>query len=108
MNAFRQGALELTRKIPKGRITTYKQLAVALGKPMAFRAVGNALHSNPDLIKVPCYRVVKENGFLGGYKLGMQKKKALLESEGIKFKGNKILNFHEAKMRETRERARHL
>jgi len=95
MKAFRQRALELTKKIPKGKITTYKQLALALGRPRAFRAVGNALHANPDLIKVSCYRIVKENGFIGGYKRGMRKKKALLESEGIKFNNLKITNFNE-------------
>ena len=53
--------------IPRGRVTTYKELAKYLGKPKAARAVGNACGANPDAPRVPCHRVVRSDGRLGGY-----------------------------------------
>ena len=81
---FDEDVLKLCKKIPKGKVTTYKEIAVALNCPMAMRAVGNALNKNPEPIKVPCHRVVCFNGHIGDYAAGRLKKIELLESEGVK------------------------
>ena len=83
MDAFGKSVLELAREIPEGKVTTYKELARAVGNPKAARAVGSALNKNPHPIKVPCHRVIKSNGSIGGYTLGARKKKELLEREGV-------------------------
>ena len=73
------------RKIPKGSVKTYSQVASAIGKPRAIRAVANAIGKNPYPIKIPCHRVIKSNGSLGGYsaKGGIKMKRKLLKKEGI-------------------------
>ncbi len=78
-------------KIPKGRVSTYKEVAELTGRPMAFRAVGNALNGNPDPKTVPCHRVVKSDGSVGGYKYGTNKKISLLKKEGVRIKGKKVV-----------------
>ncbi|MGY9058690.1 MAG: methylated-DNA--[protein]-cysteine S-methyltransferase [Candidatus Puniceispirillales bacterium] len=72
-------------KIPKGKVRTYKQLAKLIGKPKAARAVANACGQNPHPITIPCHRVIRSNGELGGYsgKGGTQQKKELLKKEGV-------------------------
>src|SRR3989338_7525928 len=90
MDNFSESVLRLAAKIPKGKVATYKRIAVALGKPKAARAVGNALHKNPHLIKIPCHRVVKSNGRIGGYALSAKRKIILLKKEGIEIKNGKI------------------
>ena len=72
-------------KIPKGKVRTYKQLAKLIGKPKAARAVANACGQNPHPIAIPCHRVIRSNGELGGYsgKGGTQQKKELLKKEGV-------------------------
>jgi methylated-DNA-[protein]-cysteine S-methyltransferase len=87
---FQQQVYNLTARIPKGRISTYQAIASALKKSGASRAVGNALHKNPYAPKVPCHRVIKSDGRLGGYAGGSAKKKALLKKEGISITGDKI------------------
>lgn len=74
---------ELT-KIPKGKTITYAELAKRVGKPLAVRAVGNAVGKNPLLEKIPCHRVVRSDGKLGGYsgKGGVKRKLELLKKEG--------------------------
>jgi len=93
MTVFENKILALVKKIPKGKISTYKIIAIKLGNKNLARAIGNALSKNPHLFKIPCHRIVKSNGELGGYKLGLAKKKKILQDEGIKVKGNKIVNF---------------
>ena len=75
-------------KIPKGKTTSYKELAIKLGKPKAYRAVANACAKNPLLEIIPCHRVIREDGKMGGYngKKGVKRKKKLLKSEGVKLK----------------------
>ena len=92
---FDERVWNLLRRIPKGTVTTYKQIAAAVGNPNAARAVGNACNRNPDAPKVPCHRVVKSSGELGGYAKGAARKAALLRSEGIIVKNNKVLEFRE-------------
>ena len=58
--------LELS-KIPKGETRTYKEIAIAIGHPLAVRAVANACGKNPNPIKIPCHRVIRSDGKLGGY-----------------------------------------
>ena len=72
-------------KIPKGRTQTYKEIAKLIGKPKASRAVANACGQNRYLIKIPCHRVIRSDGNIGGYsgKGGMREKKRLLKNEGV-------------------------
>ena len=76
------------RKIPKGKVKTYLDIAKAIGKPMASRAVANAVGKNPYPITIPCHRVIRSNGSLGGYsgKGGIKKKRRLLELEKVYLK----------------------
>ncbi|RZD35079.1 MAG: 6-O-methylguanine DNA methyltransferase [Methanobacteriota archaeon] len=73
------------KKIPRGEVRTYKEIAIKIGKPKAARAVANACALNPNPIIVPCHRVIKSNGELGGYSGpgGIKQKKELLENEGL-------------------------
>ncbi len=73
------------RKIPKGSIKNYSEVAKALGNPLAVRAVANAIGKNPYPSKIPCHRVIRSDGSLGGYsgKGGVKTKKKLLKKEGI-------------------------
>jgi methylated-DNA-[protein]-cysteine S-methyltransferase len=86
---FAQKCYSLVRKVPEGKVTTYKSLANELGT-RAYRAVGSAMAKNPDIPKTPCHRVVASDGTLGGYALGIQRKIALLKKEGVGVKNNKI------------------
>ena len=72
--------------IPKGHVLTYQELATKIGKPKAVRAVANAVGKNPLAPDVPCHRVVRTDGGLGGYsgKGGIKRKLALLKKEGVK------------------------
>ncbi len=89
---FNQKCYELLSKIPKGKISTYKQIANILNTK-AYRAVGNAMANNPNPIISPCHRVIKSNGYIGGYTLGVKKKISLLKNEGIVIKKNEIIDF---------------
>jgi methylated-DNA-[protein]-cysteine S-methyltransferase len=73
------------RKIPKGKVKTYLEVAKAIGKPKAFRAVANAVGKNPYPPKIPCHRVIRSDGSLGGYsgKGGIQQKRRLLRLEKV-------------------------
>ena len=79
-------------EVPKGKVTTYRELAHALGTK-AYRAVGQALNRNPHLMKVPCHRVIKSNGEVGGYALGIDRKKELLKMEGVQVEANGRINL---------------
>ena len=73
------------KKIPYGTVKTYSQVAKSIGKPLAVRAVANAIGKNPYSPHIPCHRVIRSDGSLGGYsgKGGKKTKKLLLKSEGI-------------------------
>ena len=73
------------RKIPRGSVKTYSQVAKSIGKPLAVRAVANAIGKNPYAPKIPCHRVIRSDGSLGGYsgKGGVKTKRFLLQKEGI-------------------------
>ncbi len=83
---------ELLSQIPKGKVTTYKEIAQKLNSK-AYRAVGTLIGKNPNAPKVPCHRVVSSNGSIGGYAFGVNKKIELLQKEGIKVKDSKVINF---------------
>ena len=74
------------RKIPRGSVRTYSQVAKDIGKPLAIRAVANAIGKNPYAPKIPCHRVIRSDGTIGGYsgKGGLKTKRFLLKKEGIK------------------------
>jgi AraC family transcriptional regulator, regulatory protein of adaptative response / methylated-DNA-[protein]-cysteine methyltransferase len=69
-------------EVPTGSVTTYGRLAAALGRPGAARAVGGAVGANPVAYVIPCHRVVRATGELGGYRWGVERKRAMLEWEG--------------------------
>ena len=73
------------KKIPKGQVRTYSEVAKAINKPKSVRAVANAIGKNPYAPKIPCHRVIRSDGSLGGYsgKGGINTKRKLLKSEGI-------------------------
>ena len=73
------------KTIPKGKVKTYLDVAKSIGKPRAFRAVANAVGKNPYPLKIPCHRVIRSDGSLGGYsgKGGISKKRQLLKSEKV-------------------------
>ncbi|MEI6896868.1 MAG: MGMT family protein [Psychromonas sp.] len=91
-NHFNQQCYALLKLIPLGNVVTYGDIAHALGTK-AYQAVGNAMAHNPDPIVVPCHRVVKANGDIGHYALGITKKIQLLNTEGVQVEHGKIVNF---------------
>jgi methylated-DNA-[protein]-cysteine S-methyltransferase len=84
---FAGRVLKATAKVPFGRVTTYRDVAKAAGNIKATRAAGNALGSNPIPIVVPCHRVLRTGGGLGGYRGGLDRKMLLLELEGYEATG---------------------
>lgn len=83
MTLFQEKIYGVVRRIPKGKTMTYKKVAEAVGSPKAWRAVGNVLNKNRDK-NVPCHRVIRSNGKIGGYKNGTEKKAFLLNKENVK------------------------
>jgi AraC family transcriptional regulator of adaptative response/methylated-DNA-[protein]-cysteine methyltransferase len=79
--AFQRQVWEELRRIPVGETRTYSQVAAAIGHPAAVRAVGNACANNPVAIAIPCHRVLRNNGKLGGYAWGIKRKQALIAAE---------------------------
>jgi O-6-methylguanine DNA methyltransferase len=77
-------------KIKKGSVATYKGIATIIGQPKACRAVGNALNKNTSPL-VPCHRIVRSDGSIGGFRHGTEKKVKLLKSEGIRIEKGKIV-----------------
>ncbi len=82
--AFQRRVWEALRRIPRGETRTYSQIADEIGQPTATRAVANACAKNPTPVVVPCHRVVRTDGGLGGYALGIDRKKKLLTQEGAR------------------------
>ena len=90
--SFNQKVWRLIAKIPKGKVTTYKEIARKL-KTKAYRAVGNACNKNPYAPEVACHRVVSSNGSIGGYAHGIKKKIEILKKEKVFVKNNRIVDF---------------
>jgi methylated-DNA-[protein]-cysteine S-methyltransferase len=97
--SFAQKVYELCSKVPKGRITTYKEIGKAIGiGGMVYRAVGVALKHNPCAPIVPCHRVVASDGSIGGFNgqtngIWIAKKIRLLKEEGVTVKDGRIVDF---------------
>ena len=90
---FQQKVWDACKKIPKGRVSTYYGIAKMIKNPRASRAVGNALNANPYAPRVPCHRIVRSNGEIGGFAHGQKAKSKLLKKEGIEVKTSKVVNF---------------
>ena len=91
LTIFQKKVYDATSKIPLGYVSTYGQIAEVIGRKKSVRAVGNALNCNPfPKIKVPCHRVIKSNGEVGGYAGGTSAKVKVLRQEGITIENNKI------------------
>jgi len=86
---FETRCYELLKLIPKGKVTTYGEIARALNTK-AYQAVGNAMAKNKNLLVIPCHRVIRSNGEIGNYALGAEKKAALLREEGVDLEGDKV------------------
>jgi O-6-methylguanine DNA methyltransferase len=88
---FREKVYEYTRKIPRGKVATYGQLARLVGVPKAARAVGMCMRTNPDAPNTPCHRVVSANGSLTGYSAagGLTQKRKMLIREGVVMVGER-------------------
>jgi len=87
---FEKAVLVATFKIPKGKVSTYKKIAKKIGRPRAYRAVGNALHKNPLAPIVPCHRVVRSDGKFGGEEKGAESRRNLLQKEGIPIENGRV------------------
>jgi len=81
-SSFKEKVLKIVSDIPKGEVLSYQKVAEKAGNSRAFRAVGNILNKNYDP-KIPCHRVIKSNGTVGGYNRGSKKKINILKSEGF-------------------------
>ncbi|MCH7850188.1 MAG: MGMT family protein [Nanoarchaeota archaeon] len=92
MKTFNERCYDKLKKVPRGRVTTYRELARSLGTS-AYRAVGNAMNKNPYSPEVPCHRVVNSDGRVGGYAGGEVEKIQMLKGEGIKISNGKIVDF---------------
>jgi len=79
---FSEKVFKVVSKIPRGKILTYKEVARRAGSPNAYRAVGNILNTNHDP-KIPCHRVIRSDGTLGGYNRGHANKVKILRKEGV-------------------------
>jgi O-6-methylguanine DNA methyltransferase len=91
---FQEEVLNLVKQIPEGKVTTYGEIAREItGSVRAARAVAQAVAKNPYPLIIPCHRVVRSNGDVGGYSLGVDKKIRLLRAEGVVIKGRKVVNF---------------
>jgi len=92
---FAEKALSLIKRIPRGRVTTYSEIAKTIGSPKASKAIGKIIASNSHLKSVPFHRVVKSNGKIGGSKAATRNRSSLLKKEGIKVeKGRVSLDRH--------------
>ena len=82
MTSFATKVLAVVKRIPRGKTLTYGEVARRAGRPRAYRAVGNVLNRyDSRLIRVPCHRVIRSDGSVGGYRWGSAKKRALLRKE---------------------------
>ena len=86
---FKEQCYALLKLIPKGKVTTYKELARALGTK-AWRAVGSAMAKNTRLLAIPCHRVVRSDGSVGQYAQGPARKSKILEQEGVVVSDGKV------------------
>lgn len=98
---FSEACYQLVRRIPVGRVATYGDVAVAIGRPGAARAVGTAMRLNGDAPRTPCHRVVPSTGEIGNYsgRRGPQDKIALLRKEGVSVANGRVVDFERVRWR---------
>lgn len=89
MTIFQKKVYKAVCRIPVGHAATYQAVADAIGQPGAARAVGNALNRN-ESTSVPCHRVIRSDGYAGGYRYGMRAKIKKLHQEGVLFDGHRV------------------
>ena len=89
MKSFNERCYQVLKKVPRGKVTTYQEIAKVL-KSKAYRAVGNAMNRNPHAPQVPCHRVVRSNGEVGGFASGTKNKISMLKKEGVEIRGEKV------------------
>ena len=87
--SFNERCYEVLKKVPRGKVTTYKEIAKKL-KSKGYRAVGNAMNKNPYAPRVPCHRVVCSDGKVGGFAHGTKKKIEMLRKECVEISNGKI------------------
>lgn len=88
---FQEKVYQIVKKIPKGKVMSYKEVARVVGKPRAYRAIGNALNKSASWrTDIPCHRVIRSDGKVGGYRLGKKKKILALKKEGVTIKQKEI------------------
>ncbi len=104
LGAFTQKVLNELRKIPRGQVKTYGWLAKKIGKPKAARAVGQALKRNPIPIIIPCHRIIRDDGTIGGFSMGVNIKERLLALEGCTSRNSKELSVSLAHNSELRSK----
>ena len=93
MTDFQSQCYKALKKVPRGMVITYAGLAEMIGRPKAHRAVGSAMNKNPFAPEVPCHRVVKSNGELGGFADDTSVKIKRLQEEGVLVCDNKVVDF---------------
>jgi methylated-DNA-[protein]-cysteine S-methyltransferase len=81
-------------EVPKGKITTYRELSKAVGIKNGQRFIGNVMNKNPYPAIIPCHRVVKSDGSIGGYAYGEKVKTKMLKQEGVKIKNGKVIDWN--------------
>ena len=98
--AMKEQVYELVKSIPRGKVATYGQIALYLGNRNFAQVVGNILHGNPDPEHIPCHRVVNAQGRLSrSYAFGgIEAQRRLLESEGVVFKNNQVVDLGVSQM----------
>ena len=104
VSAFRRRVIATVRRIPAGKVATYGDIAELAGRPRAWRAVGNIMHSCGDPA-TPCHRVIGAGGALGGYGGNLQLKRELLRAEGVEVARMRIRRFNHVRWRSRRQAA---
>ncbi|HWP78609.1 MAG TPA: MGMT family protein [Candidatus Nitrosotenuis sp.] len=99
MNDLERQVYKILLKVPKGKVTTYGELAKAVGLKNGQRAIGRIMNKNPYPVIIPCHRVVKSDGKIGGYFFGQDIKTKMLSDEGITIKNGKIENWEKSVFR---------
>lgn len=93
---FKEKVYQVVAKIPKGRVLSYQEVAKRAGSPKACRAVGNIMNRH-QIKGLPCHRVIRLDGSVGGYFWGTKKKIKRLKGEGVKIESGKVIGFKKRK-----------